>query len=153
KPVDQDASSIQAHIASLDGTIRSYDIRELVNSHATTPSAAAELPSTKVGYNPIGMAWSGDVDPLDPTSTTFGNPRPKYSESFMVLSRAYREIQWLYTTDTETKVFRKLRDSRLDDPVSIDRNNGFHSAYTISVSDFSSRKVVTYRIGPMHGEL
>jgi hypothetical protein len=59
----------------------------------------------------------------------------------------------VHTDGSKAEVFRSLRDSRLDDPVSVDRNNAFHSAYIISVGDFSSRKVVTYRIGPLDGQL
>jgi hypothetical protein len=154
KPIDQDSSApIMAHISSLDGTVRSYDIRELVNQHAETPTAAVELASFQAGYNAVAMAWSGDVDPLDPTTTTFGNPRPRYSESFMVVSRAEREIQWVHHDGSTAQVFRSLRDSRLDDPVHLDRNNAFHDTYLFSVSDFTSRQVVTYRIGPMSGQL
>jgi hypothetical protein len=152
--INQDPSErIQAHISSLDGTVRSYDIHHLVNRHAQTPTSPVELASFQTGYNPISMAWAGDVDPLDPTSSTLGNPRGDYSDSYMVLSRARREIQWVYMNGAQNQVFRSLRDSRLDDPANLDRNNGFPYAYVVSVSDFTSRKVVTYRIGPLGGEL
>jgi hypothetical protein len=154
KLIDQSPSaSIQAHIASLDGTVRSFDIREIVNRHTRTPTAPMELASMKTGYNPIAMAWSGDVDPLDPTTTTFGNPRPSYSDSFIVASRAHRELQWVHTDGMTSEVIRSVRDSRLDDPVSLDRNNSFHDAYIFSVGNFTSRKVVTFRVGPMSGQL
>jgi hypothetical protein len=153
KLVDQDSDSIKAHIASLDGTLRTYDVRALVNRHDQPPSTIAELYSSKVAYDPIAMIFAGDVDPRDRTSTTFGNTRPAYGDSFLVLSRTDRQIEWVHATETGTQVFRRLRDSRLDDPVALDKINAFHDAYVISISDFSLKKVVTYRVGPMSGEL
>jgi hypothetical protein len=89
----------------------------------------------------------------DRTSRTFGNLRPAFGDSFLVLSRTDRQIDWLHATETETQVFRRLRDSRLEDPVGLDKINSFHDAYVISISDFTLKKVVTYRIGPMSAEL
>jgi hypothetical protein len=155
KLIDQGASqTVKAHIACLDGSVKTYDVRELVNRHDEPPDALQELYSTKLPYNPGTMVWSGDIDPLDPTSTeTFGVLKASFGESFLVLSRTNREISWVHADDTGAEVFRRLRDSRLDDPVGLDRLNAFHDAYLISVSDLTLHKVVTYRIGPMSGQL
>jgi hypothetical protein len=155
KLIDQQPSaSIKAHVASLDGTVTTFNVRELANRHDQPPTAVAELYTTKVAYDPIAMIWSGDIDPLDPTSTeVFGVQKASFGESFLVLSRTNREIAWLHATETEARIFRDLRDSRLDDPVGLDRINAFHDAYVISVSDFTTKKVVTYRVGPMSGQL
>jgi hypothetical protein len=82
KLVDQDPTdSIKAHIASLDGTLRTYDVRPLVNRHDQPPTAIEELYSSKVAYDPIAMIFAGDVDPRDRTSAprrcrTRGDPSP-----------------------------------------------------------------------------
>jgi hypothetical protein len=55
-------------------------------------------------------------------------------------------------TETEASSFRRVRDSRLDDPVALDKMNAFHDAYVISIADFTGSKIVTYRIGPIHDE-
>jgi hypothetical protein len=153
KLVDRDQSkAIKAHVASLDGTIRTFDVADLGKRHAAPPGAIREMYSTKLDYNPTSMAWSGDVDPRDPTTARFGSLRASFSDSFIVLSRAEREIAWVHATETAASTFRRVRDSRLDDPVAIDKMNAFHDAYVISIADFSSSKIVTYRIGPIHDE-
>jgi len=71
------------------------------------------------------------------------------NNAFAVCCRGDREIDWVKIKGNEATVFRRLRDSRLIDPVAID----FCSrANLISVADFKGRKVINYRIGPTYSD-
>jgi hypothetical protein len=67
-------------------------------------------------------------------------------DTFIAVSRGDREISWVKWNEKEASVVRKLRDSRMIDPVHVEVSDthGIETAI-ITVADFKGRKIINYR--------
>jgi len=140
-----DANALtKAYIASLDGTITAYDVTSLDNTAAAVASDVKVAFTTKVGRNPTTMIWPRETDPKDPKASPYD-----FNDSFVVVSRGDREIDFVTTDKSSGTVFRSFTDSRLGDPVDIDIGE---RAYVMAVADWKAKKIVTYRFAPTPAE-
>jgi hypothetical protein len=135
-----DGAFTKAYVASLDGTITAYDVTTLDWEAPAKPADVKALFTVQVGRNPTTMIWPRNSDPKDPAASPY-----EFKNSFIVVSRGDREIDWVTSDETTGSVFRKLTDTRLDDPVDIDVGE---RAYVMAVADWKGKKVVTYRFAP-----
>jgi hypothetical protein len=86
------------------------------------------------------MTFLRHADPKVPGSSPY-----EMNRTFAVCSRGDREIDFVTVSGTTSTVYRRLRDSRLVDPVALDP---CERAPLISVGDFRGRQVVNYRYAP-----
>jgi hypothetical protein len=88
---------------------------------------------TRVGRNPTCLAYVKGV-----------------RDTILAVSRGDREIAWITNSASGPSVFKRLRDSRLVDPVFVEHADT-HGVETsiITVADFNGRKVVNYRFAPV----
>ncbi len=131
---------VKAYVASLDGTVRAFDVSTLGTTADAKASDVHEIFHLKVGSNPTRMIWPRQGDPKDPAASPYD-----FLDSFVVVSRGDREIDWVTSDETSGKIFRRFSDTRLGDPVDIDIGE---RAYVMTVADFAGKAVVTYRFAP-----
>lgn len=87
-------------VASLDGTVRQYDVTSLIN-----PVATPQMPSTPV------REWKVGRNPVQVTAPIAGGGR---TDDLYIVSRGAREVSvYSYKGDR----YAVLKDSRLNDPV------------------------------------
>jgi len=134
----------KAHVASLDGTVTTFDVTTLDNDDVAAPSDVKVLATVKVGQNPITMIWPRNADPKDGAGSPYD-----FRDGFVVVSRGDRAIDFVTTSGNTSKVFRHFTDSRMGDPVDIDIGE---RAYVMAVADFAGKKVITYRFAPTPAE-
>lgn len=158
-PITNLTVPIKTHIASLDGTIRTFDVGGLGTPSATDAIDIRYMYSLQVGANPVAMQWPIGEDLTAPHGVCLGGWVPctavnhaEYNDHFLVLSRAARELNFVVTTENEARVYRRIRDSRLEDPVAMVVNQMLWTTL-VSIGDWSEKKVVNFRIGPISGEV
>ena len=130
----------KAHVASLDGTITTFDVSSLGNEDTASPDDIQVLATVKAGQNPVAMTWPRNTDPKDDAASPYD-----YRDSFIVVSRGDRAIDFVTTSGATSTIFRHFTDSRMGDPVDIDVGE---RAYVMAVADFGGKKVLTYRFAP-----
>ena len=150
-PFSHDNHPALAVVGCMDGRLFAYDL-----SSFTNPSPKGDAPEAKpyalgkVGRNPTCIALPRYADPYR-KSTQGSDVGGWFSMSFTVLvtCRGDREIDWVEITPNKVDVYRRLRDSRMLDPVWCQqtRINSPDGAYLLTVTDFKGRKVLNYRIG------
>ena len=111
---------------------------------ADGPLNPAEIRCTgavNVGRNPCCIAYNKNA--------SWGKPET-LNDTFIVVSRGDRSIQWVKVDNGHGEVIRTLTDSRLIDPVFCEMadTHGTES-HVITVCDFKGRKVINYRFGPV----
>jgi hypothetical protein len=134
--------NVHAFIATLDGTLRLYKVGALGGAPAN--GDIVECGEIKVGRNPTCIAFAkshwNDKDPHANSLLT----------ELLVVSRGDREIAWVEIKGDSGDVYRRLRDSRLLDPVHAEvADNHGTCSYILSVTDFKGRKLLNYRWGPV----
>ena len=119
----------RALIASLDGTIGIYQVGGLATDKPATPEQINRVGEFKVGRNPVCL-----------------NYQKGSSDTFLAVSRGDREIAWFKVKGDSGEVTRRLRDSRMLDPVFVEQSDT-HGIETnlITVADFKGRKIINYR--------
>jgi hypothetical protein len=120
-------------VASLDGKIHFFAVGGLATDEPAAQKDIGEIGSIQAGKNPCCLAYQ------------------KHSgDSFIVVSRGDREIQWVKYTDKGAEIVRKLRDNRMIDPVNVEVSDthGIETAI-ITVADFKGRKIINYRYSPV----
>lgn len=141
----------KAYVASEDGTIHILDTSTMMARWEWEPvGALAEIGSFKVGRNPVAMCFTrfGEYPlPLIPNDAQ-GKPRQAdpLNNMFYVACRGDREIDAVVTFNGQGTVYRRIRDSRMGDPV------GLSVAYRgniLSVADYNGKKILSFRIGAM----
>ena len=123
----------RAYIASMDGTVRSFQVGGLATDRPASSSEVVLAGETHMGRNPTCLACQkGSRDTI------------------LAVSRGDREIAWMHDDGTAPAIVRRLRDARLVDPVFVEMadTHGIEVPL-ISVVDFRGRKVVNYRFGPV----
>jgi hypothetical protein len=123
----------RAFVASEDGTITLYQLGGLATEAPADPNAIAAIGTMKVGRNPTQLVYD------------------KYrTASFIAVCRGDREIDWVTISGTGGSVTRKLRDTRLSDPVFAETADT-HGIETpmLTVADFHGRKILNYRYGSL----
>lgn len=149
---------VKAHIATLDGTVRTFAVDTLGTTETGTPNVR-HLFSTQVGPNPVSMSWPYSADGYSSPGRCAGRRDPcaynnpyDFNHQFMVVSRARREIDFVRTGSTDSVIYRRLRDARMNDPVSVYPNPHF-SITQVTVADFTGRQIINYRLGPLEPDL
>src|SRR4029077_6173330 len=84
------------------------------------------------GKNPVWIATKGGGD------------------TFIVVSRGDRALQWVKFTKDQGTIVRELRDERMIDPVyaEIADTHGIETQI-VTVADFRGRKIINYRCSPV----
>ncbi|PTY04737.1 hypothetical protein DB347_18710 [Opitutaceae bacterium EW11] len=139
----------KAHIATEDGTIHIIDTTQLMNRWSWEPSGAlAEIGSFKVGRNPVSMCFARFGESGLPNAPTKSNGAPAspdpQNNMFYVACRGDREVVGAVTWNGTGSVFRRIKDSRMGDPVAVSvatRGN------IVTVADYEGKKLLSFRIG------
>ena len=128
-----------AYIATMDGTITSYDVGGLATTSAADFAAIHAVGSVHVGLNPTSLVPGKDHNNQDAATT------------LIATSRADRRIDWITLgADGLGTVTRTLRDSRILDPIAAeDANNHGTESYVLTIADYAGRAVRNYRYGPV----
>jgi hypothetical protein len=120
----------KAWIADLSGTIHLWDISAFASDERPVPPASiVELATVEAGENITSM------------SLVAGN---RYNDHAVVASRGDRSIAWVSVGETSAEVTRRLRDTRLGDPVRVDAND---RGPVVTIADFHGKQLVTFRTG------
>jgi len=120
----------KAWIADLSGSIHLWDISAFASDVRPVPPASiVELTSVAVGETITSMSLVGGG---------------RYNDHAVVASRGDRSIAWVSVIDDTVEVTRRLRDTRLADPVRVDAND---RGPVVTVADFHGRQLVTFRTG------
>jgi hypothetical protein len=132
-------SGAWAGIATLDGKVFFYRLGGLADDTPAAPGDIKPLAMASVGRNPTCIAYSKNVG--------WGTPAT-LNTTVIVVCRGDRELCWVNVADGT--VTRRLRDSRLTDPVwaEVADTHGTES-HIVSICDFKGRKVWNYRFGPV----
>ncbi len=131
------AARARAFVATLDGRIRIYSVGGLAEEAPSSPAGIQLVGYVPVGRNPTRIAyvqwdWDYRLDEL------------------IVCCRGDREICFVKLDGSMNSgaVTKRLRDSRLADPVSVENTTtAFNHCFLISVCDFKGRQVINYRYG------
>jgi hypothetical protein len=109
-----------------------------------------EMGTVKVGRNPVSMAFTRHQDynlPVLPLgmdgNQTAADP---LGNTFYAACRGDREVDAVVTFQGNGAVYRRIRDSRMSDPVGVSvagRGN------IVSVTDFDGRKLLSFRVGAL----
>jgi hypothetical protein len=117
-----------AYVASMDGTVRIYDVKSL---NVPGPKSAPALSkTTTVGKNPTHIAYG-----------MHGGPQ---ANRLTITCRGERAVYQLKTDGSLAKI---LKDSRLVDPVSSEVGlmwRGCGGVSTVSVMDYNGKQAVNY---------
>lgn len=122
-------------VATVDGKVFVYRVGSLSEAVPTGPVNIRAVGSFVIGKNPVQLA--------------FKNGRKKHArDTFLAVCRGDREIQWVTISGNSGSVTKRLRDSRLIDPVAVDDcdNHGTQSP-VLSVVDFKGKCFRNYRYG------
>jgi hypothetical protein len=147
----------KAYVAQEDGTINIIDTSSLM---ARWPwekvGALTGIGTFKVGRNPVSMAFARHLEfplPLLPQQPS-GPARPDpLNNIFYVACRGDREVVGVVTFNGQGTVYRRIKDSRMGDPVAVSvagRGN------IVTVADFSGKKILSFRVGAIwdrHGRV
>ncbi|MFO0666553.1 MAG: hypothetical protein U0174_21540 [Polyangiaceae bacterium] len=130
----------RVHVAQLDGTLTTYAAPTLGNADSAKAEDITVMGTVNVGASPTTLAWPRSDDALEPAAHPFS-----FNPVVVAVSRAERQISWVATSkEGGSKIYRRFRDKRLEDPVDVDFNE---RAYVATVADFAGKKVLTYRFG------
>lgn len=139
----------KAYVASEDGTIHILDTSTMMARWSWEPQGTlGEIGSFKVGRNPVSMCFSRFAEyplPLIPNDSA-GKPQraDPLNNTFYVACRGDREINAVVTFNGQGMVYRRIRDSRMGDPVAVSvagRGN------ILTVADYTGKKILSFRIG------
>lgn len=139
----------KAYIACEDGTIHIVDTSPLMARFDwETVGTLGEMGTCKVGRNPVCMAFTRHLDyslPLLPVNSNGVQVQADpLNNTFYVACRGDREVDAVVTYGGNGTVYRRIRDSRMGDPVAVSvagRGN------IVSVTDFNGKKLLSFRVG------
>lgn len=141
----------KAYVASRDGTVHILDTSSLMARN--TWEIRGELKpigSFQVGRNPVSMAFARRGEsglPLLPVDSTGVQRRADPTNNlFYVACRGERSVDAVVTWHGQGQVFRRIRDSRMGDPVAV---NVAIRGYIVTVADFLGQKILSFRIGTL----
>jgi len=139
----------KAYVASRDGVLHIVDASPLMARYSyEIKGELKEIGRVAVGRNPVALCLARHSErglPLLPNDNN-GSPRlpDPLNNMLYVVCRGDREVDAVVTWHGSGAVYRRLRDSRLNDPVAIgvaSRGN------IVTVADFGGRKLVNFRVG------
>lgn len=142
----------KAYVATQDGTVHILDASPLMwrNSWETN-GTLQEIGTVKIGRNPVGLAFvrHGETGlPLIPNDSTGAQRASDPLNNLLYAAcRGDREIDAIVTWGGQGQVYRRIRDSRMGDPVAVSvavRGN------IVSVADFAGKKILSFRIGAIN---
>jgi hypothetical protein len=141
-----------AAIACEQGEVRVFRVGALLTEAPATAGDVQPHAVIPVGRNPVAMSYQRQGDRLRPEQGTGAGSWSTINYVFLVACRGDREIDWIEITADGGTCYRRFRDSRLVDPVHVQqmRTNSGNEGYVFTVCDFQGRKVVNYRLGPVH---
>jgi len=107
-----------------------------------------EMGSFKVGRNPVSMCFMRHGDyapPLLPSGWdgSPGTPDP-LNNTFYVACRGDREVDGVVTYAGAGTVYRRVKDSRMGDPVAVSVSI---RAHILTVADYAAKKIINFRVG------
>ncbi|HEX2855260.1 MAG TPA: hypothetical protein VHO24_18640 [Opitutaceae bacterium] len=124
----------RAFVASVDGTLTTYQLGGLSTEAPADPNAIVATGTGKIGRNPTQLLYD------------------KYGTAhFLAVCRGDREIDWVnLAAGDRAVVSRRLRDSRLIDPVyaEVSDTHGIETPI-LTVADYNGRKILNYRYGTL----
>jgi hypothetical protein len=134
------SAKARAFVATVDGKVFIYSVGNLAEEASRSSPELRCVGVVPVGRNPCSIShviWDGDYR-LD---------------EFITCCRGDRELCFvkLDASLNSGKVWRRLRDSRLQDPVDVENSiTGFIPCFIVTVCDFKGRQILNYRYGPIH---
>ncbi|HEU5079397.1 MAG TPA: hypothetical protein VFT72_09290 [Opitutaceae bacterium] len=139
----------KGYIACEDGTIHILDTSSYMARFSWEKKGVVNIIGTvKVGRNPVGMAFNRFSEyplPLLPNGADGKPQRPDpTNNAFYVACRGDRELDGVVTSDGQGQVFRRIKDSRMGDPVAV---SVALRGPIISVADFAGKKILSFRVG------
>ncbi len=142
----------KAYVASRDGTVHILDASSLMARNSwEIRGELKEIGTVQVGRNPVSMAFARHGDgglPLLPNDSTGKQRAPDPTNNlFYVACRGERSIDEVVTWHGQGQLHRRIRDSRMGDPVAVSvavRGN------IVSVTDFAGKKLLNFRIGTIY---
>jgi hypothetical protein len=122
----------KAYVGTEDGRLVVLEVGALVGKGA--PSRIGPVGVIRIGRNPTSVAYGrhGAVQ-----------------DDLVIACRGDREVVWVRTSGSSGEVTRRLRDSRLTDPVAVELWDT-RGAAGLSVADFKGRKIVNYLCHPIN---
>ncbi len=123
----------RAFIASEDGKVGIYTVGGLATKAPAATEEIVRVSEVQMGRNPTCLAYQ------------------KYSrDQIIAVSRGDREIAWIRYGEKDGEVIRRLKDSRLIDPVFVEVSDTHGiSTSLLTVADFKGRKILNYRYGQL----
>ena len=122
----------KAYVGTEDGRLVVLEMGALVGKGA--PS----------GVGPVGVIRIG----RNPTSVAYGR-HGAIQDDLVIVCRGDRGVVWVRTSGNSGEVVRRLRDSRLADPVAAELWDS-RGAAGVSVADFRGRRIVNYLYQPIN---
>lgn len=134
----------KAYVASENGTIHILDTSSLMARYEWQKSERLSVLGTfKVGRNPVSMVFTRFGDASLPLLPKGASPDP-INNTLYIACRGDREVVGAVTWEGKGQVFRRIRDSRMGDPVAV---NVSTRGYILTVADFHGKKIMSFRIG------
>jgi hypothetical protein len=131
----------RVHIATVEGLLQVWRVGGLASDAPVSPADIKQTGQMKIGRNPTCLVYAKNCG--------WGKP-PTLSSQLIAVCRGDREIDWIEFAGDNGTIIRRLRDSRLVDPVyaEVADTHGTES-HVISVTDFQGKQVINYRFGPV----
>lgn len=131
----------RVHIATEEGMLQVWRVGDLASDAPASPADIRQTGQVAIGRNPTCLTYAKNMG--------WNNPNTMTSQ-LIAVSRGDCEIVWIEFSGDEGRVIRRLRDTRLVDPVyaEVADNHGTESN-VISIVDFKGKQVVNYRCGPV----
>lgn len=141
----------KGYIASRDGTIHIIDTSSLMARYSWhTRGELKEIGTFKVGRNPVNMVFARRGDPSLPLIPYLPSGEQReadpYNNLFYVACRGDRSVEAVVTWEGQGAVYRRIRDSRMGDPVAVStavRGN------IVTVADYAGKKILSFRVGTL----
>ena len=138
--------SVRGHDPSVligfqEGKIGIFKVYGKATDGLLNPAEIRCTAAVPIGRNPCCIAYNKNASWDKPETL---------NNTFIVVSRGDRSLQWVKVDNGHGEVIRTLKDSRLIDPVFCEMadTHGTES-HVITVCDFKGRKVINYRFGPV----
>jgi hypothetical protein len=142
----------KAYIACQDGTVHIWDVSSIMKRYSwEILGTLREMGTTTVGRNPVSMAFVRHGEafklPLLPIDSTGAQPSfDRLNNVFYVACRGDREVDAVVTYKGVGQTYRKIRDTRMGDPVAV---SVAYRGNIVTVADFHGKKLLSFRVGTL----
>jgi hypothetical protein len=145
------ADRYKAYVATQEGKIHVIDTSSLmVRASTESKGELKEIGQFYVGRNPVSLTFArygeGELPLLPKDGKGVQRAPDPLNNLFYVACRGERDVAAVVTWQGEGKVYRRIRDSRMGDPVAVSvavRGN------IVTVADFLGKKILSFRIGTL----